>query len=552
MAKTPEKKKPIANGTYKSEARLAREAAARKEIKTAALKKIIISSVSFLLAVAVIVTGIVVARNAVLDNGVLMRSRNAMETENFKVTNAMMSYYIYDELYEFAEGKTLSTYGLDIEKSLKKQQYSKAGAQTWFEYFLSIAIDDTETMLYLLEGANKAGFELSAEEIASVKEEAAKLDPKKYGRGIRSADIETAMLYEARAEKYAEVLEESVSVSDEEIKAYIEENKDSFLELSYRYYVVKYDKDDAKEDETTSSGTASAESAASTDSVASVESTASTSSTASDSSSTSSTTSGSTVELVGRDRATAKDLAKQLANCKTEEEFVNKVVELFGEEMTEEEIEELKDGTLKSNVKKSTDSINKWLFDEETEIGETDNIEDESKGTFTVYMKTTEPAVNENKIAAIRRILISTTEAEEDEDESEEETETVDYEKIANDIYDQWKNGEATAESFSAIADEHSDDTSKKGGIYEAIYKGALDDEMDEWIFAEDRKEGDTVLIQGDDGWNILYFDGLGEPQCDYEARKLVYDDKLADLYDALEDDVILFFHYNYMKSIPA
>lgn len=557
------KAKPIANGDYKSEKRLAREAAKRQELKNAAIKKIVTVCVAGVLAVAILVTGVIVAYNAVLDNGALMRSRNAMETARFKVTNAMMSYYIFDELNTYVDGigeKNTSAYGLDLEKSLKKQQYNKTGAQTWFEYFLSIAMDETENMLIMLEGAERDGITLTAEEEAAVKTEAASLDPADYGRGVRAADIESAMLLRARADKYAEYLEASVTVTDEEIDKYIEENEEEFLEASYRYYVVKYDLDDDDEEETegtTSSETTSSEAASE---AAPAEETASedtTSETASDSTS-SEDADEEDKDKIGRDRAAAKELAKQLEESTTEEAFLNKVAELFGADLTEEEKQELIDDTLRTGLKKDDGvELSKWAFDEDTAVESTKTIEDETAGSFTVYMLTAAPAVNENRVAQIRRILIATHSDEEEDEETSEETEeteeeTVDYEAEAQAIYDEWKNGEATPESFSALADEHSHDTTVDGGYYEAIYYGSLEDDLNDWIYDPARKQGDTVMLEDGDGWNILYFEALGEPQCDYEARTDLYDEKLDAAYDEIEDATVIIFHYNYMDSIPA
>lgn len=509
-------KKPISNSDYKSDKQIQREEARRRAEKLSAVRKVVIACVAAALAIALVITGAIAVYNAVLDSGMLMRSRNAMETENFKVTNAMMSYYIFAEYHDYVEKvgeENLASYGLDPDKSLKKQQYNKSGSDTWFDYFLSIVMDETENMLILLEGASKDGVTLTEEELSAVKTDAAALDPADYGRGVRSEDIEKAMEYTAIADKYAQWLEDSVTVSDEEIDAYISEHEDDFLECSYRYYVVKYDLDD--DDDDTSSEETSSENTSSGDE--------------------------DEDEKVGRDRYEAKALAKELSECTTEEEFLAKVEELFGADLTEDELEQLLGGTLKTGLKADGTELGDWAFDEDTAVGDTKTIESETNGTFTVYMLASEPAVNENRVAEIRRILL--TEDSEDYDDPKTQAETV---------YKEWQDGDATAESFSELADRYSEDTDVDGGYYEAVYYGSFDENINDWIYDPARVKGDTVLLEDGDGWNILYFESLGEPQCDYEARNEIYTDKLDALYDALEDGCTVLFHYNYMNSIPA
>lgn len=522
MAKTPEKKKkPIANGEYKSDARLAREAAKKNEIKKAAIKKVVTACVAAALAIAILVTGVIFAYNKVLDSGILMRGRNAMETVNFKVTNAMMSYYIYDNLNDYVDevGEDfLASYKLDLSKSLKKQKGKDTGTMTWFEYFLSEAMDETEEMLLLLEGAKRDNITLTDAELEAVKTEAASLKPADYGRGVRAEDIETAMIYRATADKYAVWLEESVSVSAEEIEAYLEKNKDKFLEVDYRYFEVKYD----KEDDSTTSSDVSSETASSTSSET--------------------TSSGSEEEKAGRDRLTAKDLAKQLENCTTEEEFISKVKELFGAELTEEEQERLVENTLKTGLKKDgTAEVADWAFDEDTELYGTQNIENETSGKFTVYMLVSEPAIDDDPVSEIHRILFT-----DDLDDAKAEAE-----KVYGDWNDATKTPEKTEAAFEALGKAQSNEGIEYD-YYEAAYKGQFDTEIDEWIYSADRKAGDVTLLEDGDGWNLLYFKALGEKQCDYEAKNALFDEKLDALYEVLEDDYIIIFHHNYMSSIPA
>lgn len=77
----------------------------------------------------------------------------------------------------------------------------------------------------------------------------------------------------------------------------------------------------------------------------------------------------------------------------------------------------------------------------------------------------------------------------------------------AQDILDQWKNGEATEESFGALAKEHTaDGNGDVGGLYESVPEGYMVTEFNDWIFDESRKYGDTDLVKTQFGYHVMYF----------------------------------------------
>ena len=72
----------------------------------------------------------------------------------------------------------------------------------------------------------------------------------------------------------------------------------------------------------------------------------------------------------------------------------------------------------------------------------------------------------------------------------------------------QWKNGDATEESFAELANEHSQDPGSNtvGGLYEFVYQGDMVDTFDAWCFDESRKSGDTGIVETSYGFHIMYF----------------------------------------------
>ena len=82
--------------------------------------------------------------------------------------------------------------------------------------------------------------------------------------------------------------------------------------------------------------------------------------------------------------------------------------------------------------------------------------------------------------------------------------------KEAQAILDQWLAGEATEGSFGALANQYSEDpgSNTNGGLYTQVADGDMKAAFNDWIFAEDRKDGDYGLVKTDIGYHVMYFVG--------------------------------------------
>ena len=83
----------------------------------------------------------------------------------------------------------------------------------------------------------------------------------------------------------------------------------------------------------------------------------------------------------------------------------------------------------------------------------------------------------------------------------------------ADDELAKWKAGEATEDSFAALADADTDDTgnvssdgSTNGGLYQGILKGAMVAPFEAWCFDTARKPGDTGIVETSYGFHVMYF----------------------------------------------
>lgn len=160
------------------------------------------------------------------------------------------------------------------------------------------------------------------------------------------------------------------------------------------------------------------------------------------------------------------------------------------------------EGTLSENVTYDTAvaAIRDWLFDDARKEGDTTIAEDTTGHRYYV-------------VSFVRRYL--------------NENPTVDARVIvtAQDngqaILDEWKSGEATAESFSELAATYNDTTLAPAadGNYAAITESNIDATVAGWLFDGSRAEGDTTALVGTDGYTyVVYYVGTNEPEWKIDA----------------------------------
>ncbi len=102
----------------------------------------------------------------------------------------------------------------------------------------------------------------------------------------------------------------------------------------------------------------------------------------------------------------------------------------------------------------------------------------------------------------VRHILVTVAEGKSD----------ADWENCriaAQALLDQWRAGEATEDSFAAMAAEHSEDpgSAENGGLYTGLNADTnFVEPFKEWYMDESRLVGDYGLVRTDYGYHIMYF----------------------------------------------
>ena len=110
----------------------------------------------------------------------------------------------------------------------------------------------------------------------------------------------------------------------------------------------------------------------------------------------------------------------------------------------------------------------------------------------------------------------------------------------AEQILDDWKNGDATEDSFAELAKTYSDDTGSNtnGGLYEAVKEGQMVTNFNDWIFDASRKPGDTGIVESDYGYHIIYFVGDNKEEWYVNIKDTITSNKLNDYMSDLTADI--------------
>ena len=120
----------------------------------------------------------------------------------------------------------------------------------------------------------------------------------------------------------------------------------------------------------------------------------------------------------------------------------------------------------------------------------------------------------DKNVVDVRHILIAPEQTTaEDGSTSISDEAWAEAEAKANQIYEQWKSGEATEDSFAELAAAHTEDSgsAETGGLYKDVYPGQMVEAFNDWCFADGRKAGDHTVVKTDYGYHIVYFSGEGD-----------------------------------------
>ncbi len=430
------------------------------------------------LCVAVAILAAVIVWSVLAKQANSLENKIAMKIDETEISGLEYQFYYQNEISNFQNDYSsyLSILGVDFDEDLNSQTYWD-GNQSWAEYFSSQAQDTLIESTLVYNKAIEEGYELSSDEISSVETDintftqaikqlgygADYYFEAIYGEGMTVAKYKDYVLRSTLTSKYLSDLLDTFEYTSEDCEEYYNEHKDSLDTASYRSYIFQYTVPDEVEE-----GDESYKDEA---------------------------------------REAANAMLSAITDEASFEDYLNNNV------LTDEEKEDVStDFTLGTDVKVSSmnSDIAAWMSDSARVTGDTTVIE-ANNGFNVIYF--IECGLDRYNAVNIRHIYIAAESS--DEEDTEDETDPLEEAATeANRIYNEWLDGDATAESFSEFAVTYSDDSyAADGGVLSNVYKNYFAiDEINDWIFDSSRTDGDCVVINSDYGSHIIYFESTSDP----------------------------------------
>lgn len=475
--------------------RLVAQKKEEKKKKRSKITKTIVGVVAAILVIALIA----------INSSLFYSNFTAVKIGDIEYTAAEYNFFynsiIQQELY--ANNQLWSMMGLDVSKPLDKQEYMEG--KTWADFFKETALEQMKEITALYSEAQKAGFTLSDEDkdsLISIQENlktshkgsnflsANSYLAATYGKGCNVKVISGIIEKEQIARAYEAEMNKSFTYTDNEIKAYYADNKDTLDNFTYLSYLASTPAPESDTETDGSSNNASASSATDieeSEDKASADAAKSSDDVSSDESKTDA-------------MAKAKTLANSIiADAETADEFKRAVLDNTQEEISENTVA---GGSLNA-------AFADWLKDASRTPGDKTVIETDN-GCYALFFISRDD--NNYRTANVRHIL---TYVDADESGNYTDEAKAEAKKKSEDLLNEWKSGDATEESFAKLADENSDDpgSNTNGGLYENVYKGAMVPEFDAWCFEKGRKPGDTGIVYNEGkyyGYHVIYYVGEG------------------------------------------
>ena len=457
------------------------------------------------------------------DNGVILRSKTVLETENYKVTGTMMKYAAMSTY-----NNMVNQWGQEIAQYLQFDNM-KDSARTALEQYLVYA-----------EAARAAGVTLDEDDYKTIDEnlaaieEAAKANgySKKaytamlFGKGVNEKDMRDFFELALLSSKYETQIHDETTdaVTEEEINAHYKENLDTLAVADVIKYTetLKIDVDLSSEEKEAKK----AEFLAKFDAMGAAAS-----------------EDEFKAALVAylTEKAEAEGTLDDEAAASPETQAENAYTTLSKSQVSLAEaadwLFEIADEAhvrAAGDVKVFTDDS-----DVETDSEETESKEDATEVTYTVevYFVVKAPYPNDALSKSTGHILIAF-----DSYETKEEAKAK-----ADEVYAEYLAGEQTKDAFEALADKYTDDS---GVFYDNITEGQMVEPFETWVFDEARAYGDTGIVETEYGYHIMFF--TGEATWLATSRSTIVSEKTGDIFEEYKEAYPVTANESAYKSVKG
>ena len=492
MSASREKKSRQDTGTGYTDPKTAREAAARSKQKRADWMYAGIGIV--FLAVAIFVV--------VYNSGILQKGPAAtVNGETYSSTE--VNFYFKNAYNSYANSQYASYFGLSATTDLKNTDCPLAEeGTTWYDFLLGEATKTMGDLAQLNAAAKADGFtveDLDAKvqeqmdamaqhlkvQSTTVKEYLKRV----YGKNMTESLYRELLGEQIVAQEYQASYTDSLTYTDSDLTAGYNADKKSFDVADYEYLLV--------------SGTAEPTTDAE----------------------------GNEVEATDEEQAAAMAASKTTADG---------LYASFQGGKSLSSLEDADKGITYSKseaVTYSDSTLMNWVFDDARKAGDSAVLEVDGTGTYVVSF--TARYRQEYNTVNVRHILVTpaaTTLGEDDPAYDDDvAANKAAAKQTAEDILASWKAGEATEDSFAALANEKSEDggSNTNGGLYEQVAQGDMVEPFDAWCFDSARKVGDTGIVETDYGYHVMYFSGFDLPYWKIQVQNKLKNADVSEWYTA-------------------
>ena len=479
-----------------------KQLSAQKEAQTTRLYTIAFTVILVLLLIVAVFIGV---SQTLRTTGYFEKRTTAVQIGDHAVSNAELNYYYIDAVNNFYSnyGSYASMFGLDPTKPLNEQVTDEETGRTWADDFLDTAKENAKNAYAMSDAAEAAGFILPEETAAELDNSISSVDlyakmygysdgnaylRALYGNGASKESFREYTGRNALANAYYDSYSDSLTYTDEQLRAKEAENPSAYSSYSYHSYYLPTSKfltggtaDDSGNITYSAEETAAAEAAVKAAAEA----------------------------LVGEEIDSVEALDAAIAALP-----INQGAEASstaGKNVSYSSLNSIYQQWVADSSRKEGDK--KVFYSTSTTTGDDGSTSETLNGCYVVYFLSASD--NNFPMVNVRHILITPEHAaDEAEDahadgETYSEAELASAKKTAEDLLAQWKSGEATEESFAVLANENSaDGDGTTGGLYENVYPGQMVTAFNDWCFDSSRKSGDTGIVETEYGYHVMYFVG--------------------------------------------
>lgn len=488
-------------------------------------KKVKMYTIAFVVVLVVLlaIAAYVGISQYIRTSGVNENKTIALTVGDTQLNNTELNYFFMDSVNNFysQNGNYAAIFGLDVTKPLNQQVMDPETGETWADYFVNTAKTNATSVYALYGAAVKEGFTMPEAQQNSVDSTISTLELYSTIYGYKDANQYLKAIYGSGAslESYRSYLEktmlasayqtayaDSLTFTDADLRAAEADNYNKYSSYAYNYYNLPVSK-------FLEGGT---------------------------------TDENGNTSYSDEEKAAAQQKAEAAAKS------------LTGEEITTAQALDAAIAALSINADNDTamstryddqsytginSTIAQWLSDSSRKEGDitylaNSTTDADGKETINGYYVVRFDSVNDNTfpLKNVRHILVSFEGGTSDDSGnitySAEEKAAA--KATAEELLNQWKSGEATEDSFAALATEKSSDpgSTANGGLYEDIAPNQMVADFNDWCFAEGRKAGDTGIVETEYGYHVMYFVGDSDVTYrDYQIRNELTENAVSEWY---------------------